>query len=151
MNNKSIFPQCSSGSSKSGQSLVEMAIVLPVFLVVLLGILEFGWLFHNEMILANAVRECTRAAAVGRMQTEVRTRIDSSASPIVVSVLTLEYSSNNGTTWLPWPADDSGKNGVPPGMLIRISAQGIHQQLTNFFPFLQGFSLKQFAVMKREA
>jgi len=46
-----------------GQSLVEMALVLPLLLLLVLGIIDFGRAFNNYIIITNAAREGARYAA----------------------------------------------------------------------------------------
>ncbi len=50
--------------SEIGQSLVEFALILPVFIVVLFGIMEFGRLWETTNVLTSAAREGARVAAV---------------------------------------------------------------------------------------
>jgi Flp pilus assembly protein TadG len=45
-----------------GQSLVEFAMILPIFMLVLSGILDFGFLLYSRMGVINAAREGARAA-----------------------------------------------------------------------------------------
>ena len=45
----------------SGQDLVEYALALPVFLLLVFGIMEFGILFMNYNTVAGAAREGARA------------------------------------------------------------------------------------------
>jgi Flp pilus assembly protein TadG len=45
-----------------GQALTEFALVLPVFLLVLSGILDFGFLLYSRMTVINAARDGARAA-----------------------------------------------------------------------------------------
>lgn len=47
---------------KSGQALAEFAIVLPIFMLVLFSIIEFGRYVYTVQILNNAARESTRYA-----------------------------------------------------------------------------------------
>ena len=47
-----------------GQSLVEFTLVLPVFLLLLIGITEFGRAWMTRNILTGASREAVRIAAV---------------------------------------------------------------------------------------
>jgi len=47
-----------------GQSLVEFALILPVLLVLIIGIIEFGWIFNGQITITNAAREGVRAAVV---------------------------------------------------------------------------------------
>ena len=48
----------------SGEALVEMALVLPILLVLSLGMLDFGRAFHAKSILEQAAREGARVAVV---------------------------------------------------------------------------------------
>lgn len=49
--------------SAKGQGLVETAILLPVLLIVLSGLLEFGFLLNEYMTLQDAVRNAARYAS----------------------------------------------------------------------------------------
>jgi Flp pilus assembly protein TadG len=51
---------------QNGQSMVEFALVAPVLLVLVLGIIQFGIVLNNYMALTDAVRAGSRQAAVGR-------------------------------------------------------------------------------------
>ena len=44
--------------------MVEFALVVPVFLLVLCGILDFGFALFNRMTVINAAREAARAAVI---------------------------------------------------------------------------------------
>ena len=50
--------------SESGQSLVEMALITPVLLLLLCGIIEFGILFGNQLSIQNDSREGARYASI---------------------------------------------------------------------------------------
>ena len=52
------------GVSK-GQSLTEFAMVLPLLLLLIFGVVDFGRLFFVEMTLQNAVRQAGRFAVTG--------------------------------------------------------------------------------------
>lgn len=45
-----------------GQALVEFALVIPVFLMILFGILDFGFALFTRLTLINATREGAHAA-----------------------------------------------------------------------------------------
>jgi len=47
-----------------GAELVEFALVLPILLLVIAGILDMGFLFNNYEIVTNAAREGARMAAI---------------------------------------------------------------------------------------
>jgi len=50
--------------NKKGAVLVETAIILPLLLVIVFGIIEFGWAMYITNSLNNAAREGARLAAV---------------------------------------------------------------------------------------
>ena len=58
-----------------GQSMVETALVLPVILLILLGIVDFGFLFNNYLVIDNASREGARSAAVGSTDTVITSTV----------------------------------------------------------------------------
>lgn len=47
-----------------GQALVELALMLPILLLLILGVIEFGRAFYMKNTLTNAVRHAARKAAV---------------------------------------------------------------------------------------
>jgi general stress protein CsbA len=52
--------------SEKGQSLVEYAFVLPLLLLLIFGIVDFGRYFHAALTVDHAGREAARAASVGK-------------------------------------------------------------------------------------
>jgi hypothetical protein len=46
-----------------GQSLVEMALILPILLLLVVGIVDLGRAFNNHVIITNAAREGARYAS----------------------------------------------------------------------------------------
>lgn len=44
-------------SDSPAQSLVEFALVLPILLLLILGVMDFGRMFYTKMVLTNAARE----------------------------------------------------------------------------------------------
>jgi Flp pilus assembly protein TadG len=46
--------------------MTEFALVVPLLLLVLMGIIQFGFVFHNYLTLTDAVRVGARQAAVSR-------------------------------------------------------------------------------------
>ena len=50
--------------NQKGQSLVEFALLLPVFILILFGVMEFGRLWEMTNMLTSAAREGARVAAV---------------------------------------------------------------------------------------
>lgn len=63
--------------NEQGQSLVEFALVLPLLVILLVGILEFGWLYNGQITLTSAAREGARVAAVQDVQLTAANTYDS--------------------------------------------------------------------------
>ena len=53
------------GGASRGQSLLEMALVLPMFLMLICAVVDFSHVFYVEMTLQNALREAGRFATTG--------------------------------------------------------------------------------------
>jgi Flp pilus assembly protein TadG len=72
---------------KNGQSMVETALVLPVILFIMLGIVDFGFLFNNYLVIDNASREGARSAAVGSSDSVINSTVTSIAASLDQSKL----------------------------------------------------------------
>ena len=81
---------------RSGQSLVEFAVVLPVFLLVLAGILDFGLGLYSQMTIINAAREGARFGVVdtstSTMVADVKARVASMSGGLDQSKLNVTVS-----------------------------------------------------------
>jgi Flp pilus assembly protein TadG len=53
-------------AGEGGQAMTEFAIVLPVFLLLIFGIIQFGIVWKNYVTLTDAARAGARRAAVSR-------------------------------------------------------------------------------------
>lgn len=67
---------------KRGQAIVEFALVLPIFVLLVFGILEFGILFHHYMVVTAASREGARTAALGGTNAEVQAVVSAAAASV---------------------------------------------------------------------
>lgn len=52
------------GRDEKGQGTVEFALILPILLAIIFGIIDFGWLFFNMEMVADATRSSARKAVV---------------------------------------------------------------------------------------
>ena len=50
--------------NQRGAAAVEFGLVLPVLLMILLGIIDYGWVFFSQLQMTNAVREGARRGVV---------------------------------------------------------------------------------------
>jgi Flp pilus assembly protein TadG len=64
-----------------GAELIEMAIVLPLLLLLIMGIVDFGFLFQRYVVLTNAAAEGARVASLpGYSSADVTSRVASYAT-----------------------------------------------------------------------
>lgn len=86
-----------------GQGLVEFAMVLPILVTFLFGVIEFGWMFYQFQTLSNAIRAASRRGAVGESNDRVVAIVNAMAgnhfniagSP---NTLTVTVRNNAGST-----------------------------------------------------
>ena len=150
------------GRRRRGATLVEFALIIPILLALLLGVIEFGWMAKNKLQLANAVREGARDAAVGLSTDSIKTRIKNRAAgiPGVPSTLVIDLQRDDGDdaayTYNIALGDKAANsevkiyNDAPSGTLIRVRVTLPHQSLTNI-PFSQGRTLQVEVIMRRES
>lgn len=62
--------------NEKGQSLVEFALLLPVIMIILLGIIEFGFMFNAKITLNSAAREGARVYAITNDTAQVDTAVN---------------------------------------------------------------------------
>jgi len=101
-----------------GQGMVEFAIIVPVFLLLLMGMLEFGFVFTHNLSLEYATREGARVASTlsdgGSSATAATcTTIDQAVINAVTKVLKSPGSPilgyPNAVAWIKiWRSDASG-------------------------------------------
>lgn len=96
-------------NEESGQAFVELALVLPVLLLLLLGVIQFGNVFRDYIALTDATRVGARQAAVSRSIQPASNRI-----PLVVSKVQ-RAAVNLDTTKMSVTVEPVMIDGVTPG------------------------------------
>jgi Flp pilus assembly protein TadG len=79
---------------QGGQALVELALLLPVLIIFLFGIIEFGRVFNAYLVVTHASREGVRAGVVGATDAEITQRINDSTGILNQQNLTVTISPN---------------------------------------------------------
>lgn len=59
------------GDRERGQAVIELALTLPLLLVIVLGIFDFGFMFQRYEVVTNAAREGARLAVLPEYQNVV--------------------------------------------------------------------------------
>jgi Flp pilus assembly protein TadG len=83
--------------NERGQTMTEFALVMPILLFLLLGIIQFGLVFNNYLTLTDAVRAGARKAAVSRRTSNptqlTTTAVQNAATDLKASDLQVTVSS----------------------------------------------------------
>jgi Flp pilus assembly protein TadG len=77
---------------QTGASAVELALVMPLLVMILFGIFQFGIAFNNWISLTHAAREGARLAAVGQYD---ETRIRESSPSVTIQEVSVEGLGGN--------------------------------------------------------
>ncbi|QGP93816.1 TadE-like protein [Neomoorella glycerini] len=62
-------------SGRQAQALVELALILPLLLLLVMGSLDMGRILHSYLVLTSASREGARMGVVGASDDEIRDRV----------------------------------------------------------------------------
>ncbi|MGV8982966.1 TadE/TadG family type IV pilus assembly protein [Clostridium sp.] len=89
--------------NEKGQSLVEFAILLPLLLLLLMGILEFGLMLNSYLTIHNLAREGARLGIVAGSNLEISELITNispniDAKNLKVIITPAEGSRSSGST-----------------------------------------------------
>jgi len=119
-----------------GQGLVEFALVLPVFLLLLIGVTEFGRAWMTRNILTGASREAVRIAAVQGNTASARSRANNILSSAGISGASVNI------------ADD----GTPYGTCSVTVSYAFPVSIAGFLPGISGtsFTLSTSTSLRKE-
>jgi Flp pilus assembly pilin Flp len=115
--------------NQKGATVVEFAIILPLLLLLIFGIIEFGLFLFNRHVITNAVREAARAGIVVRIPRLSNEKIETIARNYCEQYLVTfgtgklafrQDSNGNPLPFLRLREDDSGElNPLPEDELGR--------------------------------
>jgi len=125
------------GKKRRGAVAVELAVVTPVMLAMLFGIIEFGWLFTVQHTMVNAAREGARFGSLeGVESSEVTSKVQQYLTAVGIDQ-TATIAVTDATT------DD-------PTVTVRVTIPRDDVSLVgNFFGF-SGGTLEGLASMRKE-
>jgi hypothetical protein len=135
-----------STSTHTGQAVVEFAIILPILLILLLGLINVGVLVNAQIILTQAAWEGARVGATldqarGEGDAEILSAVEAAvqglSTPASVQVSIIPDESARRT--MPWPA--------PRGMSLRVI---VEYPLQMTLPLQVGLKLHAEAVSRIE-
>lgn len=86
-----------------GAAALEFAILAPVLIMLLLGMIDFAMVFNGQAVVTNAARDAARAASLGKNYSATGTLITNETSALTNSS-TISYTlcvgaSTDATSW----------------------------------------------------
>ncbi len=101
-----IVKKTQSWMSERGAEVIEFALVLPVLLLVVFGMIDFGFLFQRYVVLTNAAMEGARVAVLpGYSDTDAQDRVIAYAQDggipgtVTPTVTAVDLPGVGGGTW----------------------------------------------------
>jgi Flp pilus assembly protein TadG len=77
--------------------MVEFALVLPVFQVIIFAIVDLGWALKAYITVTNSAREGARVAVVGATDADIKTKaVDTSAGLLSTGEVSVSNSVEQG-------------------------------------------------------
>ena len=122
--------------TRRGTTTVEFALVAPLLIFLLFGIIEFGIMVKNVVGLNQAAREGARVAAVGAAPATLDNRVIGSAPGIpgdqIVTLYEYRSYDESTSTWSSWTALGTveGENDASAGDQIKVSLVYPHSLVT---------------------
>jgi Flp pilus assembly protein TadG len=142
-----------------GQSLVELAFILPVMLIIVLGSIEIGRAFVFGVAVQDAAREAARVAANARVDpgitdTYIVQRLVDAASPAMlgcsppaISSTPVSFTCGGGTWTVTMAVTPSGSatsystfSGVPASALGNLNGGTVEVKAVGSVALLAGFA-----------
>jgi Flp pilus assembly protein TadG len=141
-----------------GAAMVEFAIISSVLLMLVLGIVEFGFLYYQKQVITNASREAARYGVSYQTKTDgSRLPPQNITAPYTIKKVVDNYCTGRiPTGWTTAVADDPlntggytlGTKGKP--IIVTVSCTNQMDLLSGFIPSLANISFTAKTIMNCE-
>ena len=119
-----------SNNGERGASILEFALVLPILLVLVFGVIEFGIIFYDKAMLTNAVREGARYGIVSTSSLPANQRRTKAEISEVVTNYCSNYLITFGAAVIP------GVDVVPDPSGAPVCGDDLTVSVTYYYDFL---------------
>src|SRR5262245_30316943 len=92
------FPRRPDRRSDRGAAAIELALILPILLVMIFGVIDFGRVINTQMTLTEASREAARALAFGQTPLTRAQQVTGTTDTQLVSTTACPASATPGST-----------------------------------------------------
>jgi Flp pilus assembly protein TadG len=99
--------------NRKGQSLVEAAVLLPILLLIIFGIIEFGRIFSAYAMVNNAARDWARRAAINNYE---ESYVESGAQSELVTSYGIDTASVQASSYI----DADGDNAIKVEIIYEV-------------------------------
>ena len=82
---------------EKGQAMVEFVLVLPIFLLLVFAIIDFGMGFHAWLTVTNSAREGARLGSVRASQAQIVQRVQDTADSLDPSNMSVTITNAQGS------------------------------------------------------
>ena len=133
-----------------GQGLVELALIFPVFVVLVMGVMDFAWCLRSYVQVTNAGREGARYGVTGASVTDIKNWIEDTSSGLVdcdpATECEAKFYKSDGTQCYQAPATPT----CVTGDMIEITVRYTYKWITPLGQTLPTVSLSSFTRMRLE-
>lgn len=77
--------------------MVELALIVPILIFLVLGVVEFGRVFNAYMTIQHAAREGARLGILGASDNEIRNRVLENAVSLDPSLVSVAIAPSSGS------------------------------------------------------
>jgi Flp pilus assembly protein TadG len=78
-----------------GQAMTELALVLPVLLLLVMSIIQFGLILKSYITVVNGARLGARIAAVGKTNAQITSKVKEALPTLDKNMLTIDISPSD--------------------------------------------------------
>ena len=127
---------------RNGSAMIEMAVILPLLVVLIVGVVEFGRILMVKQVITNAAREGARAGAI---------KLDDAGALSTALSVSQNYLTSSGLNGTPTVNSSFLTTGGSSAIQVTIS-YNYDSSLTTWIPGIPGvLTLQAAAIMRREA
>ena len=98
-----------------GAAAVEMAILLPMLLLVIAGLADLGRAFYYQVVISNAAREGARMLALNYTTAQMQSRVSAAA---------MDISGVTASSFVVCPASVPAPPATPPAASVTVQVSG---------------------------
>jgi len=117
-----------------GGAAVEFALVLPIFMLLVMGALDYGYFFFSDQVVSGAAREGARAG------TMVNPANGNTAATDAAKAAAYQYMTNNGISCYPLSGDTCITATIQTVSAATLSMQAVDVVIDHEFRSLTGYS-----------